>query len=170
MPLNKFAAWGLEPVVARRPSGLGAVTRLGLAAIDASLAKGLPGPTQPLVKTPSSEALRVVWSLNAVRDALSDQQCASVDDTNAQIDNRRQSHAVVQIDAFLEEHYPELVAPFRLQFRSLQAGDVQAFDLQRRERLAELATFELLVMATVQDPTPHAAPIAPVSRSARKRR
>lgn len=170
MPLNKFAAWGAEPIARVRLPGLGAVTRIGLGAINGTLVKALPNPS-PMVKTPSATALRIVWSLNAVRDALSDQECASVGDTNLQIANRQGSHAVEEIGAFLEQYHPDLIESYELQFRPLEADDddAEAFDLERRERLAELTTFELLVMASVGDPA-QAAAAARAPRRTTKRR
>jgi hypothetical protein len=172
MLLNKFAGWGIEPIDRVRPPGLGAVTRVGLGAINTTLEKTLPDPS-PMVKTPSATGLRIVWSLNAVRDALSDQNCASVDDTNDQIANRHASNSVAEIGVFLEQCHPDLVGPYELQFRRLEADsdDAAAFDLERRERLAELATFELLVMASVGE-RPHqtTAAAAPAARRTGKRR
>jgi hypothetical protein len=60
-----------------------------------------------------------------------------------------------------------------LQFRQLEADDenAAAFDLERRERLAELATFELLVMGSVDDPPQQTtASAAPAARRTGKRR
>jgi hypothetical protein len=172
MPLNKFAGWGIEPIALARPPGLGAVTRIGLGAIKTTLEKALPNPT-PIIKTPSATGLRIVWSLNAVRDALSDQECASVGDTNGQITQRHDSHAVTEIYKFLGQYHPDLAGPYDLQFRQLEADDenAAAFDLERRERLAELATFELLVMGSVDDPLQQTtASAAPAARRTGKRR
>jgi hypothetical protein len=166
MPLNKFAAWGAELVLRPRPPGLGAVTRLGLAAIERTLDDNLPGKgggvPPPVVKTPSSTALRIVWSLNAVRDALSDQGDPNVGDTNEQIEARHDSDAVIEIAQFIEDQHADLLDHYHGQFRMLDADpdDLDAFDLERRERLAELATFELLVVASVEDPAPTPAPPA----------
>jgi hypothetical protein len=174
MPLNKFAAWGAELALRPRPPGLGAVTRLGLAAIKRTLDDNLPGKDggtpPPVVMTPSSTALRIVWSLNAVRDALSDQGDPNVGDTNEQIEARHDSDAVIEIAQFIEDRHADLLDHYHGQFRALDADpdDFEAFDLERRERLAELATFELLVMASVEDPAPTPAPPALKSRSPRR--
>jgi hypothetical protein len=172
MPLNKFAAWGAEPIARARAPGLGAVTRIGLGAINGTLVKALPNPS-PMVKTPSATALRIVWSLDAVRDALSDQECASVGDTNQQIAEAQGSSAVEETGAYVGQYHPDLIDPYKLQFRRLEAdnGDAEAFDLERRERLAELVTFELLVMAIVGDaPDAAAAVAARAPRRINKRR
>jgi hypothetical protein len=165
MPLNKFAPWGVEPIATPRPPGLGALVRVGFQALDKTMstrltmigegvtkiAGRLPGaPTPPV---PSASALRVIWSLNAVRDALSDQGEPSVDSTNAQIEDRRASQAVEDIAAFLARAYPPLHAGYLEQFRPLaDVEDSAAFYPARRKRLAELTAFELKVMAEVADP------------------
>jgi hypothetical protein len=175
MPLNKFAAWGVELALKPRPPGLGAVVRSGLRELNETISKGLPpaggGAQPPLVKTPTATALRIVWSLNAVRDALSDQGTPTVADTNTQIEERQESEAVGEIQAFLEQHYPRLAAHYREQFRTLEADtdDFDAFDLERRERLAELASFELVVMASVGDLSQNAAKKRAARRSSKRR-
>jgi hypothetical protein len=165
MPLNKFAGFGFTPIARPRPLGLTAVTKSRLDSINSTLLTAFPpapppAPT-PTVPTPSVTALRIVWSLNAVRDGLSDQGCPSVGATNEQLSQRLNTDAVEDVVAFLAKAHPTLEEPYRLQFRALHAhpDDAAAFDLERRERLAELATFELLVMATVPDaPAPPAPP------------
>jgi hypothetical protein len=166
MPLNKFAAWGVEPIATLRPPGLGGLLRARLQALDktigtelATIADGvtriadrLPGPPAPPV--PSSAALRVIWSLNAVRDALSDQGEPSLGSTNAQIGERRASQAVKEITDFLYGAHRRLQERYLAQFRLLDdfGDDFLAFDRVRRERLAELTAFEVAVMAEVGDP------------------
>jgi hypothetical protein len=174
MPLNKFAGWGVALLDKPRPPGLTSVTRLGLGAINSTLLKMAPAQT-PVVKTPSSTALRIVWSLNAVRDALSDQGDPNVGDTNQQIDARLHTDAVDEVLELLKSTHPELLEHYRGQFRLLEADpdDADAFDLERRERLAELTTLELLVMTTVGDtPTPQlpAVKVRAVRRSANVKR
>jgi hypothetical protein len=168
MPLNKFATWGVALIDRPRQPGLTAVTRVGLTAINATLARAAP-PPPPVVQTPSVTALRIVWSLNAARDALADQDDPNVVTTNDQLRKRLESHAVVQIAAFLNTRHPELHTHYVKQFRPLEADpddpdDLDAFDLERRERLAELTTFELLVMAKVGDPPP-SSPAASAAKS-----
>jgi hypothetical protein len=166
MPLNKFAAWGKVPT-APRPLGLTAIVRSRLDALTAVIDSALPQPL-PSVAVPSSTALRTVWSLNAVRDALSDQGDPNVGDTNAQIAQRLESDAVVDVAELLKDRHADLADDYETQFRPLEADpdDRPGFDLERRERLAELAAFELRVMAEVDDPPPDPAP--EVVRAARR--
>ena len=165
MPLNKFADWGKVPAPRRLP-GLGAIVRTRLDALTAVIGDALPEPV-PEVAVPSSTALRVVWSLNAVRDALSDQGNPNVGDTNDQIAQRLASDAVQEIAELLKERHPDLLAGYEDQFLSLDADpdDLPAFDQERRERLAKLTAFELRVMAEVDDPPPE--PVPQVVRAAR---
>jgi hypothetical protein len=148
MPLNKFAAWGNVPAPERPGPGIGSIVDTGLLRLNATI-KDRPVPTHP--PTPSNTGLRVVWSLNAVRDALCDQREPSLAFTNRQIVARRETDAVGDIADMLEERYPKLFPLYLAQFDELneEKGDYYA---QRRERLAELAHFEWLAMATVQDP------------------
>jgi hypothetical protein len=154
MPLNKLADWGKVPVP-RRPLGLTAIMRTRLDALNAVIEAALPEPPT-VVAVPSVTALRVVWSLNAVRDALSDQGDPNVSDTNDQIAQRMHSDAVREIAEHLKQHHAELLLDYETQFLPLEADpdDLPGFDLERRERLAELAAFELRVMAEVDDPPP----------------
>jgi hypothetical protein len=156
MPINKFAGWGVAPEDAPRPPGLGAILRVGLGAlnttIDKRLAAGAVSPA-PLPRTPSRTALRVIWSLNAVRDALSDQEEPGLESTNGQLERRFFSKAVEQIQRFLEQFHEKLLIPYRAQFRPLDVDgdDFDDFDLERRKRMAEVAGFEWAVMAVVED-------------------
>lgn len=175
MPLNKYAAWGAEPTPAR-PAGLGAITRQGFAALYTSLEKGLPGPTPapapstPGPSTPSATGLRVLWSLGPVRDALMDQGRPTLASCNQQLDTQLGSKAVQEVGSFLQQEYHDLYDPYLLQFRPLSSA-VQSFELERRERLAELAAVEWEIMATVEDlrPTPTGSPSPSAKRSRRAR-
>jgi hypothetical protein len=156
MPLNKFAGWGVAPEDAPRLPGLGAVLRVGLAALNMTLDQRLSAGNvtpAPMPRTPSRTALRVIWSLNAVRDALSDQDEPSVGSTNAQLERRYFSKAVGQIQRFLEQFHDKLLIPYRAQFRPLDVDDDEFddFDLERRKRMAEVAGFEWAVMAIIED-------------------
>jgi len=166
MPLNKFAAWGPEPLARARPPGLGAIMREGLGAIDTTLKAGLPGQTPstpaPGAATPSATGLRVIWSLGPVRDALLDQGKPTLASTNRQIEAHLNSKSVAEVNDFLKQEYPDLHEPYLLQFAPLQSG-VQGFELERRQRLAELVDVELEIMATVEDLRP-----SPGARRARK--
>lgn len=170
MPLNKFASWGAAPVAVPRPPGLGAVTRAGLSSLNNTLRQRLPGPGggRPTPATPTTQGLRVVWSLGAVRDALTDQGSPSADSTNEQIDVRADSAAVEDLSAFLELFHPRLHPLYLRQFRHLTQDD-SGFDQERRERLAELLAFELDAMAMVEDP-PQIPIAARQARRSTKRR
>ena len=147
MPLNKFAAWGNVPAPERPGPGIGSVVDTGFLRLNAAI-RDRPAPMHP--PTPSSAGLRVVWSLHAVRDALCDQEKPSLALTNRQIVARRETDAVGDIADMLEKRHPGLFPLYLAQFDELdeENGD---YDTQRRKRLAELARFEWLAMATVQD-------------------
>jgi hypothetical protein len=175
MPLNKYATWGAEPLTAQRPPGLGAIMRNGFGVMNLTLQKGLPGPTPApvpspapspgvLVPTPSTRGLRVVWSLGAVRDALTDQSRPTLEKCNQQIEVHLNSAAVRDVGDLLKQEYVDLYDPYLLQFRPLQS-EAAGFDLERRERLAELAAVELEIMATVEDLTPTASQPASAKRA-----
>jgi hypothetical protein len=170
MPLNKYANWGIAPLAQPRPPGLGAILRNGLGALDITLQQGLPGKGGgvPVPAMPSDNGLRVVWTLGAVRDALMDQGNPDPDSTNEQIDERARSDAVEKTLAFLDQSYPRLLPAYQLQFRRLDQGP-QGFDLERRERLAELLAFELEAMATIEDPPPVPVAAPPAARSNKRR-
>jgi hypothetical protein len=74
---------------------------------------------------------------------------------------------VKEVRTLLEQEYPELHDPYLLQFRPLQSA-VPGFELERRERLAELAAVELEIMAAVEDLRPAPSPTTAGARRARK--
>jgi len=143
MPLNKFAPWGTLPPP--RPA------RPGIAAVVATLVKDqapVPPPQQP--PTPSRAALWLIWTLNAVRDALSDQGDPSPTSTNEQLAVHERSASVAKAKYFLERRHAGLVRDYTRQFRPVD-DESEMFDLDRRQRLAELLRFEWAVMTNVVD-------------------
>lgn len=144
MPLIKSAPYGL--LSPRLPA-----SRLGVArTLDSRLGR-LNHLVQIAVSgaasTVSDKALRVIWSLNPVRDALSDQNKPTFVGTNRHIDRQWQSQAATQTLAWLKGHHPGLAADYEAQFRAL--ADAPGFLDERRDRLGELATFEQRVIAEV---------------------
>lgn len=159
MRIDKFALWTAAPTVLQPKSS----TQHVVDAID-RVTKAIKGQgsvgAPPTPATPSPTALRIIRSLNPVRDALCDLGAPSAQSSNAQIEHSRDSAGVREIVELLDDAYPKLLDPYQTQFRSLVRGD-REYDPERRERLAELVGVELLVMATVTDGPPPEVAVQP---------
>lgn len=175
MRLIKDAGWGRLPGAQAAstpgPNSLRAkVANLAvpLANIDAAIQRlATPGGTDR-PPAPSQTAFLIVWSLSGVRNALCDQGTPTPKSTNDQLDTHFKNRNVQAIWKWLQVNYPPLAAAYKAQFDTLDpAADASAFDGERRQRLANLAGFEWLVMATVADPA--AGTIAARGRRAAKK-
>lgn len=166
MPLNKFASWGRVPPrraaakglatavdvqlgrIAARPSIAPGLDRLhdGLQAIASELSQLGRRPPDP-TGTPSAAAFTAVAALGQLRDALCDQRHAKLESVNTQIRKAAASQSLRDAEPLLAAH--GLAAALQAQLAPLQAD--QAFEPQRRRRLAQLVALEAEVLARVGD-------------------
>lgn len=128
MALDKFASWGTLPPAKPAKPGLATVVQKGFAQVVGG--RGA---------TPSDEAFRIIAVLGQARDALLDQNQPTPKSVNAQLDRAKGSQPAKEAYAQLGRIDPALGHAFLEQFRAL---DAKAFELQRRERVAELMALE----------------------------
>lgn len=146
MRLNKYAGWGrLPPSPRRRPSALPG--KLDAIALPLNIIARVSAPGGA-VAVPSPAAFRIIACLGQVRDAVCDQSHATRKSVNDLLDRAMISASAQEAHKYLSAQQATLVTEFENQFRELERG--VDFELQRRERLAELVAFESKVAANVK--------------------